>query len=296
MLRSNRAGFLLAFILILTFAPATVAQKRTRTNKAVPRREIIQVLGTPASAPELPPEIQRRVDTFEKVWVTLNENYFDPTFNNLDWIKIYQEFSPKARAAKTDAELHHLLGDMINRLQRSHLAIIPPDVFQAIEKAKADAKKNEAALRRTGSGKEEVPDDPDDERDVDSYAQYGVGIELRLIDDKFVISRVDKTSSAAQAGLKTGHIIQAVNDVSLPLLLAKVQSSSAGLQNIRRYLPHQVVQYFLNGDKDATVKINFIDEKDQAKELIIPRTQIKSRRFRSARISQTASSFLKPRR
>ena len=70
---------------------------------------------------------------------------------------------------------------------------------EAIEKAKNDARERERARRtRELQAKSESPDEEFDEPlDLDDpLTQYGTGIHLRLIDNKFVIARMDKNSSA----------------------------------------------------------------------------------------------------
>ncbi|MEO6334326.1 MAG: S41 family peptidase, partial [Pyrinomonadaceae bacterium] len=243
------------------------------------RRTIVaEIYEVRPDSPLLTPEAKLRVETFEKVWATIRDGYFDSTFNNLDWNQVRSEFAPKVRAVKSDAELHNLLSEMIRRLERSHLAIIPPEVYTAIEKARRDAK--ERGRARKGNDRESVGangDDLEEPLDLDDpLTQYGTGIHLSLIDNQFLISRLDKNSAAEYAGLKTGFVVDSVNDVSLSILLAKVDILSAGSKNIRRYLPFQVVEYFLNGAKDSQVKLGYLDEKDNKKEITLPRERLKS--------------------
>src|SRR5437899_10073579 len=90
---------LIVFISLGALPNAFYAQKQN----APPTR--IVVSATPEKATKTRPpsaEQQRRIDTFLKVWQTLNDNYFDQTFNGLDWNKIKLEYLPLATKAKTD--------------------------------------------------------------------------------------------------------------------------------------------------------------------------------------------------
>ncbi len=266
----NRLGTVLMILAAVLFALGTVNQVPGQ-RKAVPRATIRQ-----AAAPLSPP-VQRRVDTFEKVWSTIRDNYFDPTFSNLDWDKIRTEFAPKARAAKTDAELHKLLNEMIARLDRSHLAIIPPEVYEAIEKARIDSREREKERQDKRADRGEMAGEESEELNIDDpLTEYGTGIHLRLINNKLVVSRLDKDSAAEYAGLKTGHSIESINDESMALLLAKIEVYSAGSRRLGRYLPYEIVQYFLNGEKDSYVKIGYLDEEDERKDITFRRERIKS--------------------
>jgi C-terminal peptidase prc len=264
----------IAALLIFTAADALVAQKRRPA-----RRGSISVKTQPALPARSAPEALRRHETFLRAWHTLRENYFDPTFNNLDWNRIKTEYEPRVFATKTDAELHTLLNTMIGRLGKSHLAIIPPEVYRAIESAKVESKAREIARderraeRIAAGGEESAEDDLDFD---DALTEYGIGVDLRIIDEKFVITRLDKDSAAEYAGLKTGYIIDKINGVSLADLLLRVNLYNNKSANIRRYLPFQIVSAFLNGEKDSVVNITYIDETNQPKEKPIRRERLKA--------------------
>src|SRR5262249_34064963 len=157
--------------------------------------EVISVVSAPVSQ-RMPPDVQRRYDTFIQVWQTIKLNYFDPTFSNLNWDTVRSEYEPKVRAARSDAELHDLLGSMIGRLNRSHLAIIPPEVYQAIEAVKKEVKAKEKQYARSPLASEDTDADADEDVEdeagpEDPSAQFGIGVDLSLIGDRFVITRMD---------------------------------------------------------------------------------------------------------
>ena len=64
-----------------------------------------------------------RLDTFNKVWNTVNEKHYDPTFNGVDWAKVRIDYLPKAQAAKTDEEFHAVLRQMLGELKLSHFGV-----------------------------------------------------------------------------------------------------------------------------------------------------------------------------
>lgn len=264
----------IAALFIFTAADALVAQKRKSA-----RRGSVSVKANLIAPSRSAPEVLRRHETFRQVWDTLRENYFDPTFNNLNWNTIRAEYEPRVFATKTDAELHALLNTMIGRLGKSHLAIIPPEVYRAIESAKVESKAREIARdqrraeRIAAGGEDDATEDFDFD---DALTEYGIGVDLRIIDEKFVITRIDKDSAAEYAGLKTGYIIDKINGVSLADLLQRVNVYNGKSANVRRYLPFQIVGAFLNGEKDSVVNITYIDETNQPKEKPIRRERLKA--------------------
>lgn len=221
---------------------------------------------------------KRRLEAFEIVWQTINDNYFDRTFSGLDWKKIKAEYQPQVIKAKTDGELHLILQKMISRLNRSHFGIIPPDVFVAIEKAKEESAKQSLEIT------EELSEDEDSDElkeveieELDSnqlFTKYGIGIELRLFKDKFVITEVEKNSSAQKAGLKTGYIIEAINGVLLNEFLEAIRPEYLNVKSFDKKIPAQVVEWFLDGEKDTFVQVSVLDETDKPKNFTIKRERI----------------------
>ena len=132
------------------------------------------------SGTEVSLEKERRIKTFEIVWNTINENYFDAKFGGVDWEKIKAEFEVKVHKSNNDIELHALLQEMISRLNRSHLTIIPPEVFVQIEKAKAEVEKQSIEINEKLSTKT-------DEDNADNSQENESGLENDFEYKKYVL-------------------------------------------------------------------------------------------------------------
>ncbi len=263
-------SLLLLCVCIFGFTQTSFAQKKRVPTR---KREIIQAV----EAPKYTPELKRRVETFNSVWLIIKENYFDQTFSGLDWNKIKLEYEPRILRTTSDNQMYDILQEMIGRLNRSHFAIIPPEVYQAIEKAKSEAKAKEKALaaKNAEMDDEDESEEEESDSDFDAYGtKYGIGVDLRLIDEKFVITRIDKNSTAEKAGLKIGYVIDKVNDVSLAALLQKIEIYYSKNKNFKRYLPAEIGDYLLNGEKDTIVALTCLNENEQPIEFKVPRTKI----------------------
>jgi C-terminal processing protease CtpA/Prc len=262
--------------LILALFAGVPAQKR-KTKKVIVRGEIATV----SAAPSMPPDVQRRYGAFMEVWLTIRDNYFDATFSNLNWDAIRTEYEPKVKAAHSDTELHDILNAMIGRLNRSHLAVVPPEVYQAIEIAKREVRAKEKQDTTTPLLSDDSDDDADEkEVDVDDpSAQFGIGVDLSLIGDRFVITRMDPNSAAEYVGLKPGYVIDKVNGVSLTDMLSRIQIYYAAISktHIKQHIPAEVVAWMLNGAKDTFVNVGYIDENEQAKEVRVRREPLKEK-------------------
>jgi Periplasmic protease len=260
-----------------------MSAQRPAPPKPVNRGIIATVTGTAASSPALPPEEQRRYDTFIKVWSTIRDNYFDKTFSNLDWNAIKGEYEPRVKAAKTDAELYRLLNEMLGRLNRSHLSVIPPEVYQALRDARKAAREKERATNTDKHSLDAGAADADDDEDaldsIDDTSPFGIGVDLSLVNDRFMITRMDANSAAEHAGLKRGYIIEKVSGVSLQEMLNRIliYNSSIHSTSVKQFVPSYVVSSMLNGERDSYVTVSYLDENDQPKEAKIRREPLKEK-------------------
>ena len=198
------------------------------------------------------------MQTFLVVWQTINENYFDKTFNGLNWNNIKKEYEPRVRNTKTDDELYEILQEMISRLERSHLQIIPPEVYDVVEEAKEKAKSEEERDENTDDEKDSEDEEGKDESsDTDALAEYGIGIDLRFIENQFVITQIKDDSSAQKAGLKTGYIIEKINGVSLKEFLETIRQYNKNSKSFEQKVPIQIVKWFLNANRTLLCNLMF---------------------------------------
>jgi carboxyl-terminal processing protease len=210
------------------------------------------------------------------VWQTIRENYFDQTFNGLDWGKIWTEYEPRVAKTTTNGQLHDLLQEMIDRLDKSHFSIVPPEIYQAIEFARitARAKERQRRAEKAGDPASGAAGDDASPYPDDIYANYGIGIEMRLMNDQFVITRINDGSAAQKAGLRTGFVIEKINGASLQELLKKIEGRYAKTKSVKKLLASEIVKWILNGEKDTEVGLTYLNEKDEVKELKVVREKL----------------------
>jgi carboxyl-terminal processing protease len=124
--------------------------------------------------------------TFDTAWSILHRSYWDTTFNGVDWRAARDELRPRARAARTDAELRGVIQGMLDRLGASHLVVIPRDAAEAL-----------AAEQDRGDG------EPGD-----------AGLELRWADDALLVTRVLPGGAAEAAGVRPGWTVEQAGKVT----------------------------------------------------------------------------------
>src|SRR6476619_6836237 len=80
-----------------------------------------------AAQSTIKPDVKNK--TFEKVWRTVNEKFFDPNFNGVNWKDVHDRYSPLVVSSKSDAEFYGLLNKMLGELKTSHMEIYTPESF-----------------------------------------------------------------------------------------------------------------------------------------------------------------------
>ena len=181
-----------------------------------------------AQTPATQPTDARR-ESFDIVWRTVKEKHFDPAFGGVDWDGVRRKYEPRLGQIKSDAELYDMLEAMLDELHQSHFGIIPPDAITA-----------ESRESETG----------------------GVGLDLRLIDDRAVITRADPESPAARAGLRPGFVITKVDDLPVAQVVSRLRKAIERPGMAQLYIERRVLGH-INGKPATTVRLEYLDEHDQ---------------------------------
>jgi len=67
-----------------------------------------------------------RLEILETVWKTINDEYYDPAFNGLNWSEARERYRPRVEAAKDDDEFYGLIKQMLLELQDLHTSFVAP--------------------------------------------------------------------------------------------------------------------------------------------------------------------------
>lgn len=213
---------------------------------------IVPAAQTAAVSPEASVDADKnallRRQSFEKVWTIVNEKHFDSTFGGVDWKKMREIYEPKALAAKTDGEFHRVLQQMLDELGQSHFNVVPAQA--AIETDKNEATKN-----------------------------AGIGVELKMIDEKAVVRRVRVDSPAAKSGLKTGFVVEKIGGKTISEILAPLNRSLAvrrETEQQKQFTRERVLEINLEGKPASTIALEVSDEKNERRQFSVAREAVKT--------------------
>lgn len=127
-----------------------------------------------SAAASLSPKERREV--FEQVWKTVEEKYYDPSFNGVDWRAVRVRYRPLVEAATTDEQFYDLLNRMTGELRDAHTRVRSP-------RQNRDRKNQQATT---------------------------AGVLLSEVEGALVVYDVWPDSDAARAGVLRGMVVRTV--------------------------------------------------------------------------------------
>ena len=161
-----------------------------------------------------------RHEIFEEVWETINEKYFDPSFNGVNWNAIREQYRPLVDAAKNDDEFYATMKKMVGELHDAHTRFHTPRERKEREELKA----------------------------------VSVGVSISDVEGQIVITGLEPDSEAARAGIETGMIVLAIDGQPIAERLRSAQAQIGGTSTERAErlrLYHQLIE----GEPGTTIKL-----------------------------------------
>jgi carboxyl-terminal processing protease len=181
-------------------------------------------------------EQQRRLnlDSFEFVWTTVRDQYWDPKLGGVNWQAAHEEFLPAMQKAETMSQARQVLEHMIGRLGQSHFAIIPGFVYQ----------------------------DLGPKRDGEEGGAGVTGIDARVIGDRILVTHVDEESPAAAQGVRPGWIIARIEGKEMAPAIAKVAQTYQNSTQ-RELMLYHATKARMSGPVGGSRQIDFLDAADK---------------------------------
>ena len=168
-----------------------------------------------------------------EVWRTVDENFYDRTFNGQDWFKLRQEIVKKDYT--NDEELYQSISSMLTKIGDKYTRFLPPDQYNTLMNS---------ALGQL----------------------CGIGVQLELNDKNMVkIIDLEPDSPAFSSGLTAGDIITNVDGTDTtklsPEQVAALLRGKEGTKASVRVFP-ATTDKFLKGEGVIGNSGNMLESKD----------------------------------
>ena len=206
-------------------------------------------------APRLLTDQERalQLESFDIVWRTIRDGHFDPNLNGADWDGAKAELRPRVEAATTVDDARAAIDELIAKLKQTHFGLIPGEAYENL--APATSSTDSAASASSSSS-------PAASSPAESKTPGVLGLTVRVIDDRALITRVREDSPAYAAGVRPGWIISAINRAPVERSL-KTTTLAAGSPALGLALVARALESRLDGPVDSAVNVTFIDDRDQ---------------------------------
>lgn len=198
-----------------------------------------------------------RSEIFEQVWNTINEKYYDASFNGVDWKQIGKRYRERLRKVSDDTEFYALLDEMAGELRDSHTRVYSP--------AQREQRKNQ---KRTS-----------------------IGISLSEIEKVVAVASVTPGSEAARSGIKPGMIVRSIGGVPVKKAFSEARRA-VGASSSERATAMRVFSKLLAGEPGTFLKIGLQDAGGRRTEFVLKRTVFSSAPRVEARILPAGPAYL----
>ncbi len=193
---------------------------------------LVSWLALVASAQEAGPSLSReeRLKVFTRVWQAINDRYYDPNFNGVDWRRLKSQYQPKVELARNNDELYSWLRRMVGELGDAHTRVYAP------------------------------------EEGFDRYRPAGtsVGLAVQRIEGRLVVVWVEPGSEAARQGIRPGYVLLRVNHTPVEELLARLRDELVASSSPTAF-DQQSFNRLFAGPRDTTLALTFIDDEGHSR-------------------------------
>lgn len=233
--------FALSLIVCSLYACGALRRQPAATATTAPTKAIPSATATLPRAQS--GQAQEYLQVFEEVWSTVNATFYDEDFGGVDWDAMHEQYAPLIGAAADDQTFYQLLNQMLWELGVSHFGVLTMEMWTTAEPV--------------------------------TFGKGETGMDVRLVDEQALVTRVKPGSPAAEAGMRPGYIIQSIEGMPVDEMMRVVQDylpppyNPAGrLDGLMLYLLGR-----LYGEPGSCVQLTYLDEMDDEQTKCIERIQ-----------------------
>jgi len=194
------------------------------------------------TAPASAEPVNKYAASFDIVWDTMNERFYDSEFNGIDWPQSRERYRPMVVDAENDETFYQHINTRLFELGVSHLGVIRTDDIEELGAATI-------------------------------FGEGTVGIDVRLVEGKLFITELEEGSAAADAGLLAGYEVLCLNCRTIEEIVAErlAYPTPPFTERNHRYMVLEDVYWELLGSIQGEVIIGFKDHDDNVSERLLKR-------------------------
>ena len=179
--------------------------------------------------------LEGRLAVFDDVWETIQQRYYDPSLNGIDWHAKRDVFRPAAAKAGSTYELYDVLRQMIASLQDAHTRVYSPD----------------------------------EKFEWWSPRYVTVGLTVREIEGVPIVLHVEADSAAHRSDIRPGDAIVSIDGVPVEDFI----SNRLETFGRRRDAPtrSRTIATLLDGQAGTSVKVGWTNRDGKAKSAVLQR-------------------------
>jgi carboxyl-terminal processing protease len=189
-------------------------------------RQLADVEGGSTSVVSGPPstvlDAQARERAFDFVWQTINERYYDPNLNGVDWNAIGMRYRPLAHSAANDEAFWELLDRMTGELKDAHTRVESP---------------RRVALRKRDEA-------------------ISMGFSFLPVEGKLAVLSVSPESDAWWAGVRPGMTLESVQGEPAAQVYERLMADTR-LDSTDRSRHLRVMRRLVSGDEGTAMQVAF---------------------------------------
>jgi carboxyl-terminal processing protease len=176
-----------------------------------------------------------RLAVFDDVWETIQERYYDPALNGIDWEAKRNTFRPAAAKAGSVYELYDVLRQMISSLKDAHTRVYSPD----------------------------------EKFDWWNPRYVTVGLTIREIEGVPIVVHVASGSAADRAEIRPGDAIVSIDGVSAAEFISnRLETFGSRIDDRARY---RSIATLFDGQPGTSVKIGWTTRDGKSKSATLQR-------------------------
>jgi carboxyl-terminal processing protease len=200
-----------------------------------------------ARASRLSPErIELNVESFDVVWTAVRDRHWDPDLAGVDWQAVRDEIRPQVGEAETMPKARALIQSALDRLGQSHFDIIPSDVYEEIGES-----------HESGDGE--------------------IGLTVRVVDGRALVTAVRPNSPAAREGLEPGWELVSIDETVLAPMMERMSTAYAD-STLQQVTLVSALRARLNGPVGDAVTLEVLDGQAKPRTLDVVREEADGRR------------------